>query len=551
MPTVEFSLKDLQQLLGKKLTAKELEDAILYAKGEVESVNGDAVKVDIKDTNRPDLWSIEGIARELRGSYGVEEGLPKFSAAKSGVKMKVDAKVERVRPKTVGAVVKGLRLSGYAIKQLIQLQEKIHQTYGRNRELAAVGVYDYDILRPPIHYTTVKPEGIKFVPLDFEEEMTPREILERHPKGREYGHLVTKFKEYPLMIDSENNVLSLPPIINSSLTGKITTETKNVFIEITGHELERISVVLNVLATALAERGGRIYTVEVLYPKEKLVTPELGAKKFTLDFEYCKKILGLELRREEVVKLLRRARCEAKISGGKIFTKYPAYRNDIMHQRDVIEDIAIAYGLNKMIPEPPRLPTIGAADAREEFSDTVRELIVGLGFQEILTFSLTSKDALFRKMNLEEKEICEIANPISANWSVLRNSLLPSLLEFSASNLHVEYPHRIFEVGDAVEIDETQETKTKTVRKVACAIADTKVSYEEISSVLDALMRSLGINFKLRESTHPSFIPGRVSEIFVNSKQLGVVGEIHPQVLNNWGIENPVAAFEITLVFSV
>lgn len=549
MPTVEFSLQDLRQLLRKRITIKELEDAILYAKGEVESVNGDAVKVDIKDTNRPDLWSVEGIARALRSSHGVEDGLPKFNVAKSGVVMKVDAKVERVRPKTVGAVVKGLRLSDYAIRQLIQLQEKIHQTYGRNRELAAIGVYDYEKIVPPIHYTAVKPEGIKFIPLDFEEEMTPREILERHPKGWEYGHLINKFREYPLMIDSEKNVLSLPPIINSSLTGKITPETKNVFIEITGHEVERISVVLNVLVAALAERGGRIYVVEVLYPEEKLITPELGAKEFTLDFEYCRKILGLELRMEKAVKLLRKARYEARISGNKIIAKYPAYRNDVMHQRDVIEDIAIAYGLNKMVPEPPRLPTIGAADAKEEFSDAVREAMVGLGFQEVLTFSLTSKDALFKKMNLEEKEICEIANPISANWSVLRNWLLPSLLEFSASNLHVEYPHRIFEVGDVVEIDETQETRTKTVRKVACTIADAKVSYEEASSVLDALMRNLGINFKLKRGAHPSFIPGRVSEIFVNDKPLGVVGEVHPQVLNNWGIENPVAAFEITLIF--
>lgn len=548
MPTVEFSLDDLQQLLGKKITAKELEDAILRAKGEVESVNGDAVKADIKDTNRPDLWSVEGIARELRGSYGVEEGLPKFSAGKSGVEMKVDAKVQRVRPKTVGAVIKGLKLSDYAIKQLIQLQEKIHQTYGRNRELAAIGVYDYEKIEPPIYYTTVKPDGIKFVPLDFEEEMTPREILEMHPKGREYGHLINKFKEYPLMIDSEKNVLSLPPIINSSLTGKITPETENVFIEITGHEVERISVVLNVIVAALAERGGRIYTVEVLYPKEKLITPELGAKEFALDFEYCKKILGLKLRKEEVIKLLKKARYGAQISGNKILTKYPAYRNDIMHQRDIVEDTAIAYGLNKMIPEPPRLPTIGAADAKEEFSDAVREVMIGLGFQEILTFSLTSKDTLFRKMNLEEKEICEIANPISANWSVLRSWLLPSLLEFLASNLHVEYPHRIFEVGDVVEIDEMQETRTRTIRRLACTIADTKVSYEEASSVLDALMRNLGINFKLKRSAHPSFIPGRVSEIFVDRKLIGVVGEVHPQVLNNWEIENPVAAFEVELL---
>jgi len=255
----------------------------------------------------------------------------------------------------------------------------------------------------------------------------------------------------------------------------------------------------------------------------------------------------MDLTKKEMIKLLRRARYEAEVSGKEIIVKYPAYRNDIMHQRDVVEDIAISFGLNHIPPEPPKLPTMGAEDPKEEFSNVVRELMVGLGFQEVLTFSLTDKNNLFKKMNLKEGRVCEIANPISTNWNVLRNWLLPSMLEFLSNNLHVDYPQEIFEVGDVVELDAESETKTKTIRKLACVIADTRVSYEEISSALDAVLRNLGMEYRLKRSMHASFIPGRVAEVIHNNNSIGVIGEIHPKVLNNWKLEKPVAGFELKL----
>ncbi|MFQ6105461.1 MAG: phenylalanine--tRNA ligase subunit beta [Candidatus Hydrothermarchaeaceae archaeon] len=547
MPTVEFSIGDLSALLGKKVSAGELEDALLYAKGELESVEGEMVKADIKDTNRPDLWSVEGIARELRGHYGLETGVPRFKVASSGISLKVSRGVEGVRPKTVAAAVKGLELNDYAIRQIIQLQEKIHQTYGQKRSSVAVGIYDLDRVKPPVSYTSVKPDGIKFVPLDSEREMTPAEILEKHPKGIEYRHLLKGFKEYPLMIDSGGNVLSIPPIINSSYTGKVTPETRNVFIELTGHELERLSIALNVVVTALAERGGSIYSVDVIYPSEEITTPDLTPQKFRIDKKYCNRTLGLELGQREIIALLKKARYDAAAQGNRVELRYSAYRNDIMHQRDVVEDIAIAYGVNRIKPEPPKIATVGSVNRGEEFADAVRELMVGLGFQEILTFSLTDKNNLFRKMELEEGKVCEIANPVSISWSVLRNWLMPSMLEFLTHNLHVEYPHRIFEVGDVVEIDEKAETKTRVIKKLACVVTNNVVTYEEISSALDAVFRNLGIDYNLKKGSHSSFVFGRASRVFTGKKELGVMGEIHPQVLNNWKLEKPAVGFEIEL----
>lgn len=545
MPTVEFYLKDLQRLVKRKITVKELEEAILYAKGEIESVEDDIIKVDIKDTNRPDLWSVEGIARELRTHLG-KDGLVKYKINKSNFKMIVDKKVEKVRAKTVGAVVKNLRFDDYFIKQIIQLQEKIHQTYGSNRNFAAIGVYDFDKIRFPIRYTTVKPDGIKFVPLDFEEEMTPREILKKHPCGRDYGHLISKSPEYPLMIDSKGNVLSIPPIINSAYTGKITEKTKNVFIEITGHKLDRISIALNVIVTALAERGGRIYSVDIYYGKKKIVRPDLKPKEFSLDQDYCRRILGLDISNKDIIKLLNKSGCNTKL-GKKIVVEYPAYRDDIMHQRDIIEDVAISYGYDKIEPKLPEFTTIGKADGMEIFSNTLSEIMIGLGLQEILSYTLTSKKDLFEKMNIKEEAVAEIENPISMNWNVFRSWLMPSLLEFLSENKHVDYPQRIFEIGDTVVLDAKHETRTRDIRKLAIALTDNSVSYEEISSYLDAFLRALGLKYELRRKEHNSFIHGRVAEIFVNNESIGIIGEIHPQVLENWRLEKPVVGFELDI----
>ena len=548
MPTIDISLDDLRSLLGKGISYDELEErGILFVKGEIEGFTDDTLSVDVKDTNRPDLWSVEGIARELRGHYGVSTGVPDIKIKSSGISMDVTKKVERVRAKTVAAVVKGLTFDDEFIKQIIQLQEKIHMTYGRNRLECAIGVYDFDRIVPPINYTTVKSDGIKFTPLDFDREMTPGEILKEHPKGREYAHIIEEFDEYPLMIDSEENVLSVPPIINSVYTGKVSEETKNVFIEMTGRDIERLKVALNVLVAAFHDRGGTVLSVDVNYPDGTITTPDMTPHDFSIDPDECRKLLGLDITDEEMAELLKKARYDAKPEKGRIAVKYPAYRSDIMHSRDIIEDIAIAYDVNKIEAKPPEISTIGSMDGTEEFSDVVRELMTGLGFQEVLTFSLTNRDNLLGKMNQVEGEICEIANPISATWNSIRSWLLPSIMDFLNANLHVEYPQKVFEVGDVITIAPDEETGTITKKKLACALTGPGAGYEDISSVLDALLRSLGVYYELKGKTHGTFIGGRAAEIVSKSETIGIMGEIHPQVLNNWGIEKPVAAFEIDI----
>ncbi len=549
MPSIEVSYRDLCGLIGKVIPLKVLEEeGILYAKGELENQEGDLLKLDIKDTNRPDLWSAEGIARELRGRY-VPEGrdLPSYTVEKPSIRVIVDPKLKNIRPLTVCAVVRNLEIEPDILSQMIQLQEKVSITFGRNRKEVAIGAYDLHKITPPIKFTSVKPEGIKFIPLEFKKPLTPRQILQQHPKGKEYGHLLAGLKEYPIFIDSAGEVLSMPPIINSEHTGKVTERTRDLFIECSGFDMRFLIPALNVLVTALSDRGARIEAVEISLPNRKIITPDLSPKKASLDLDYVRKLSGLKLGSKQILDLLEQARYKPTAKGKKIEVLYPAYRQDIMHPSDIAEDIIISYGYNKIKPEPPKIATLGRAGRLESFSDSLAELMVGLGFQETLSYILSSKETLFQKMGLPESQAVEIENIISANWSVFRTRLLPGLLEFLSKNKHRDYPQRVFEIGDTVLPDPGKETRTRDVRKLACLISDTQAGYEEISSILAGLFSNLGIDYKLKRKTHPSFIPGRCAGIFFRGREIGIIGEVHPGVLSQWNLEKPVTGFEIDL----
>jgi len=546
LPKIDVSYSDLCSLIGRNIPLEELKQCVNFAKAEVDAVEGDLLKVEVKDTNRPDLWSAEGIARELKGRLTNERGLPKHKIEKSDVVVEVDKKVSKVRPLAVCAVAKNLKIDENVLSQLIQLQEKVAETFGGGRKEVAIGVYNLSIIRSPIKYTTA-PLDKKFVPLDFDEEMSIKEILEKHPKGKEFSHLVEGFKEIPIFIDSGGEVLSIPPIINSNYTGKVTENTREVFIECSGFDFKFLMPALNVLAAALIDRGAKVESVKVVYPEKTIYTPDLTPKKIVVDVDFVNKISGLKLPAKEMIRLLEQARYEAKLKGRRIEVLYPAYRQDIMHPRDVAEDVIISYCYNCVEPLEIKHKTKGKINEMEVFSENAIEKMVGLGFQEILSYTLTNKEHLFKRMNVKEGGVVEIENPVSLNWNVFRSWLLPSLMEFFSNNQHVEYPQKIFEIGDVVLIDEKQETKTKDVRKIATAVSDSKVGYEDIATVLDAFLSSLKVKYKLRKKKHGSFIEGRVAEILVKNKPIGFIGELHPMVLKNWKLEMPVAAFEINL----
>jgi phenylalanyl-tRNA synthetase beta chain len=380
--------------------------------------------------------------------------------------------------------------------------------------------------------------------------MNLKEILERHPKGMEYGHIVSKHPFYPILLDSEKNVLSFPPIINSNDLGRVTEKTRHVLVEVTGTMHETVLNTLKMVTLSLIDRGGKAYSTTIHYPHENLqvTTPKLETRLMDLEVKYVNTILGLRLTAKRIAELLGKAGFGVeKLGKTKMTVQVPCYRIDVMHPIDLVEDIAVAYGYNNIKPLWRKLPTRGGEKSEQSLFNIARELIVGLGFQEVLTFTLTNQENLFKRMNRRKERIVEIANPKVQTLTCLRNWLLPSLMEFLSHNLHVEYPQKIFELGTVTLLDGKNETKTKDEEKLAAVIVHASAGFSEIKSALDAFFMNFGLEWQIKEAKHQSFIDGRVGTVVVNGRNVGIVGEIHPKVLEAWKLENPAAAFELNI----
>lgn len=528
MVVIEIDKNDLLNLLGKQLTDEEIEETLFLLKVETK-FDGDKMECEL-NPDRPDMFSVEGIAREMKGYLGIETGIRDYNI--TGPEILLRKEDEEVRPFIACAIIKDVVLSDYLVKSLMQVQEKLHATIGRNRKKVAVGVHDFDKIDPPLVYTDVDDE--RFIPLGMTEEMSVKEILEKHPKGIEYAHLVKG--KYPLIYDKEG-VISFPPIINSDRT-KVTENTKNLFIDVTGNDEKAVNRVLNILVCNIVERCGKIFSVK----SSNRVTPQLEPKEVNLSVEDIDKILGLGLTENQITEALEKMRYSVeKMKGGKITIRIPPYRSDILHSVDIIEDVAIGYGYNNIEPILPKVATIGGESDLEKLSRKIREIAIGLEFQEVLNFVLTSRENNFTKMNVED-ECVEILNPVSNEYNICRTWLLPGIMKIFSSNKHREYPQKVFEIGDCILIENK---KARQIRKLAGAISYDNANLTEIKSVVEAILNSLGYKYEIKNYNHPSFIETRCGRIIVDEKEIGFFGEIHPQVLENWKLEKPVIAFEM------
>jgi phenylalanyl-tRNA synthetase beta chain len=556
MPTIDVDYLELEGLLNAKLNndMAKLDDILAYIKGEVKLYNEReaTISIEMKDTNRPDLWSVEGLSRALRGYLNQEKGLKQYTAGRPVAEINVHPELYNIRPFICCSIIKDIHLTDNTIRGIMHLQDKLDQTYGRSRQKTSIGIYNFDLIKPPIEYVAVKPKDVSFVPLGFTEKMSLDEILERHPKGIEYGHIVKKNILYPMLFDAQGKVLSFPPIINSQDLGKITEESRNLLVEVTGTMHQTVLNTLNLVTLALIDRGGKAYTATVHYPEKAgyaektVVTPNFDNRQFSLSVEYTNRLLGLKLTAKQISELLLTAGLGIeKFNQDSVSVLVPCYRVDVMHQVDLIEDVAIAYGYNNIEALWRELPTTGRAKPDQRLIDVARELMVGLGYQEILTYTLTNPENLFDKMNLERTKLVEVMNPQVVTMTCLRNWLLPNIMEFLSNNQSVEFPQKIFELGKVTLQDETKETKTRDEEWLAAATTHANSGFSEAKSALDAFLSNFGVEWQIKETTHPSFIEGRVGKVIVGGVDVGVVGEVNPLVLEVWKLENPVGAFEL------
>jgi phenylalanyl-tRNA synthetase beta chain len=543
VPTITFSLEDLSGLVGKKLSVDEVDELVEYGKGELE--NHDAatgeVTVNFDDTNLPYLWSVEGVARMMRGILGIHKGLAPITVEEGPRKILVDDSVKDIRPFIAGFIAKGKKVDDYLIKQFIQLQDKLDESFGKRRSKVAIGIYSYEKVKFPIHYKATAPESVSFVPLGFKKEMTQAEILEEHPKGKEYAWILDGMEKYPLLVDDEGKVLSFTPIINSDFTGKVEIGDEKLVIEATGTDEEAMHLVMNIFAYAFAERGFTIESLEVDYGGKKVVTPLLFDDKMKITEEQVTRITGLELKKKEIVDLLERAGYDVNSS---LNVSLPAYRRDQLHPHDIVEDIAIAYGYNNFPEVALKSYTIGTKSPISAFKDAFRELCVGSGFQEIMSAYLSNKGVMEELMQVKDASLVRISNPMSETYSVVRSWILPELIDLLRHNKHVEYPQRIFEAGTvAVNLGKT----VVDYEKVALVSAYDAAGFTEFRSLVDYLLTVLGFTYTIEDMDHDSFIAGRVGKVVVDGEDVGYLGEIHPGVLNSLGLEVPAIGMELNL----
>ncbi|MFZ8830454.1 MAG: phenylalanine--tRNA ligase subunit beta [Candidatus Aenigmatarchaeota archaeon] len=536
MPTLTFDKKELINLIGKNLKDDELEELINSLKSNVEEITENEIKVELT-TDRSDMFVLEGFARALRDFIGLGSKDIKIYDSKIIVKQEEVP----VRPYIACALVRNVKLDEKMIKNLMNAQEVLHETIGRKRRKAAIGLHDFDKIEGEIWYKGVS-RNEKFVPLGETEEMSLIDVLSRTEKGRKYGELIINANKWPVFVDKKG-IFSFPPILNSERT-KITEKTKNIFIDVTGTDKNVVKQAINILTLMFGERGFKIEGIKIKGGRE-LFTPEWIEKPIEIDRKKIEKLLGETLSDEEIKKALKKMGYKVIIKESVIAIA-PPYRFDIFSEADVIEDIAIAYGYNNFTPELPNVFTKGELTKVEKISDEIRELLIGFGFQEIIRPILTNEEIQFKKM-LVEGDAIKISNPVSELYTQTRIWLLPGLMDFLSKNTKESYPQKIFEIGDVILIDKNSETRARDLRKVAAVIASNGSFFAEAKSIVLEIAKKLKINVEFKEDYHPSFIDGRFVRIYSNKEEIGFFGEINPQVLENFKVYIPVTALEMKI----
>ncbi|NTV22960.1 MAG: phenylalanine--tRNA ligase subunit beta [Nanoarchaeota archaeon] len=540
MPTVTINRKVLDRIIGKKLPDDKLKDRISMLGTDLERMDDSEIVVEIFP-NRPDMLSEQGFGRAMCSFLGVQTGLRKYDVKKSGEKVIVTKEVKDVRPFTVCAIARNLKLDDEKIREIIQVQEKLHITFCRKRKKAAIGIYPLEKIKMPITFTAKKPEDIKFRPLEANREMAANEILEQHPTGKEYAHLVKGLKKYAVFQDANSEILSFTPIINSHKTGKVTDATKEVFIEVSGPSLHTNEYVLNILTCALADMGAQIYSMEVVYPDKTITTPNLSPREVDYSLDFLNKTLGISLNHKEFKENMEKM--GFGVEKDKVLV--PCYRPDIIHQVDLAEDLAIAYGYETFIPELPKKATPGEEDAIEKFRKKVSILLAGLNMLETSSYHISNKDLQLKKMLLKEKDYVELANSKSEDYTLMRYSMLASLMQILGENTHNEYPQDLYEMGYIFRQDDAEETGVREDLVLSIVKCGPDAEYTKIRQVLDYLFTSLDMKYEVKEASHPSYMEGRCAKIIVGGKDIGYLGELNPQVLENFGVSMPAAGMEI------
>jgi phenylalanyl-tRNA synthetase beta chain len=565
MPVVDVDPDELRRLTGHDEKSDEELKSDLFALGlEYEGDTEEGLMQLEFGPDRLDRLSVEGVARSLRYQYGDDRGVYVPATNDPDWTIEVDDSVPDERPYVTGAVVRGVDLDEAALDSLIQLQEKLHATMGRKRAKGAIGIHDLTMLKGEmlaaeagnsVAYRGVDPDGDSFVPLDADREMTPAAVLESHPTGETYADLVAEYDRYPAIYD-ELGLFSFPPVINGRRT-EVSTDSRDLFVELTGTDQWTIDRMCTILCYALAARGATIEEVFVDYGDRELVRPDLSTDSKTVGHDRIETMLGVDLDERTVVDLFERSGLDAAVDddGDLAYeVEIPPYRVDVLHPVDLVDDVGRAYGFNDLDPRYPDVATVGTRHERSRLEGAARAGLVGLGFEDLLNFHMISEAENYARMRVEPgtdvlggAPPVTITEPYSEDYTMLRSWALPSLLMVLENNTHRAYPQDLAEIGLVASRDDDEPTGVAEARHVAAVVARHDATYEDAKARLAALCAEFGVEVSTPATDHPSFIDGRAAAVVVDGDAVGVVGEVHPAVLVEHDLELPVAAFEFDL----
>lgn len=536
MANVKFQRSEVESAIGRKLNDETVAKIALFG-CPVESLTEEEIELEIFP-NRPDLLSQEGFLRAFKAFLGKDTGLKTYKLNKSGEKLIVEKSLPKEWPYAIACIVKGIKFDDAKIKKVIDIQEKLASTLLRRRKKGGIGLYPLEKITFPVRFTGMDPEKIKFRPLEYPTEITGRQILSKHPTGREYAPICENWDKLPVFIDKKGVIMSMPPIINSHDVGKIDETTENVFLEATGNDLNILKKAINIISTSLAEMGGKVYTINCVQQNNKSEEiPNLTPDKMSFSMERANKLLGTNLKESDTTKLL--GKMGLGVQGKSVLV--PAWRTDILHEVDLIEEIAIAYEYDNLTPEVPQVSTVAEEAQEDKFKNKMKEILVGLGLLEVSSFHMIKQN---------EAEIMKFKEPIEVEnskteYKILRPNLLIPALRILTENKDHEYPQEFFEIGTTFEKSDKEETGIKENQNLL--VLQSPANFTKLKQTLNYLLTSLGVEYALKEHSHAALIDGRSASVLVNGKEVGYLGELHPSTLQDWTIKMPAAVMEINL----
>ncbi|KAL2014690.1 hypothetical protein VTN00DRAFT_2215 [Thermoascus crustaceus] len=596
MPTISVDKAALFRELGRDYTTEEF-DELCFEFGielDEDTTYSDRPIVDGKQeppqlkieipANRYDLLCFEGLALMLNIFLG-RKPLPNYRLVPppSGELQTIIVKEDtaRIRPYVSGAVLRNITFDEARYESFIALQDKLHQNLARQRTLVSIGTHDLDTIQGPFSYEALPPKDISFVPLNQTKEMNGEELMTFYEKDKHLGrylHIIRDSPVYPVIYDSRRVVCSLPPIINGDHS-KITLNTKNVFIEITALDKTKLEIVNKIMVTMFSQYTSEPFTIEPVqiiseHNNETRVVPDLTPRATQAEVSYINQCCDLNLSPSEICNLLTKMAYHAKPSQASpdlIDVDVPPTRADVLHQADIMEDVAIAYGFNNLPRSfPSKSGTVAQPLPVNKLSDILRMEAAMAGWSEVLPLILCSHDENFAWLNRKDdgNTAVKLANPKSLEFQVVRTSLLPGLLKTIRENKHHSVPMKIFEVSDVAFKDLSLERKSRNERHFAAAWYGKTSGFEVVHGLLDRIMAMLKSAFIsgeealqnsavadsqywIEELDDPTYFPGHAASIHVRiggkEHVIGAFGILHPTVLEKYELKYPVSTLEMNI----